>query len=129
MFTPRYPLETARLLIRPLTDADLDDLHAYLKHGNNVARFDFKYVSLPKSTPGFVSRAGAEGELSFDPDTLKPRPPKNKPAHTQADAPAEPAPSPSEVAAPSEAAKTDEAEEHSKTAQRRGHRHSPWESW
>ncbi len=89
----------------------LDDLHAYLKHGNNVARFDFKYVSLPKSTPGFVSRAGAEGELSFDPDTLKPRPQKNKPAPTQADAPAEPAPSPSEAAAPAEAAKTNEAEE------------------
>ena len=89
----------------------LDDLHAYLKHGNNVARFDFKYVSLPKSTPGFVSRAGAEGELSFDPDTLKPRPPKNKPAPTQADAPAEPAPSQNEVAAPVEAAKTVETED------------------
>ena len=28
-FTPQYPLETARLVIRPLTDADLDDMHAY----------------------------------------------------------------------------------------------------
>ena len=47
--------------------AGLDDLHAYLKHGNNVAQFNFNYISLPKVSPGFVSRTGAEGELSFDP--------------------------------------------------------------
>ena len=29
MYLPTYPLETARLLIRPLADDDLDDLHAY----------------------------------------------------------------------------------------------------
>ena len=29
MYTPAYPLETARLVIRPLTDGDVDDLYAY----------------------------------------------------------------------------------------------------
>ncbi|MGI4755882.1 MAG: type IV secretion system DNA-binding domain-containing protein, partial [Janthinobacterium lividum] len=88
----------------------LDDLHAYLKHGNNVARFDFKYVSLPKSTPGFVSRAGAEGELMFDPDTLKPRPPKTPVTPKEADAPAEPEPSPATPVAPAVAAETVDTE-------------------
>ena len=31
----------------------LDDRHAYLKLGNNVARFDFDYLDLPTPTPGF----------------------------------------------------------------------------
>ena len=71
--------------------AGLDDLHAYLKHGNNVAQFNFNYISLPKVSPGFVSRTGAEGELSFDPDTLKPRPPKPGAGSKQAGAAAAPA--------------------------------------
>ena len=52
----------------------LDDRHAYLKLGNNVARFDFDYLDLPTPTPAFVSRHSADGEMSFDPDTLQPRP-------------------------------------------------------
>jgi len=51
----------------------LDDRHAYLKLGNNVARFDFDYLDLPTPTAGFVPRKSADGEMSFDPDTLKPR--------------------------------------------------------
>jgi hypothetical protein len=51
----------------------LDDRHAYLKLGNNVARFDFDYLDLPTPTPSFVPRKSADGEMSFDPDTLKPR--------------------------------------------------------
>jgi hypothetical protein len=51
----------------------LDDRHAYLKLGNDVARFDFDYLDLPTRTPGFVPRRSADGEMSFDPDTLKPR--------------------------------------------------------
>jgi hypothetical protein len=54
----------------------LDDLHAFLKLGNDVARFDFDYLDLPTPTQGFVPRNSAEGEMSFDPDTLKPRRPK-----------------------------------------------------
>ncbi len=88
----------------------LDDLHAYLKHGNNVARFNFNYVSLPRSNPGFVSLAGAEGELVFDPDTLKPRPPKTPATPKEADAPAEPVPSSAAAAAPPVAAGTVEVE-------------------
>jgi len=54
----------------------LDDRHAYLKLGNNVARFDFDYLDLPTPTPAFVSRQSADGEMSFDPDTLQPRRPQ-----------------------------------------------------
>jgi hypothetical protein len=50
----------------------LDDRHAYLKLGNDVARFDFDYLDLPTPTPGFLQRSSADGEMSFDPDTLKP---------------------------------------------------------
>jgi hypothetical protein len=54
----------------------LDDRHAYLKLGNDVARFDFDYLDLPTPTPGFVPRRSADGEMSFDPDTLTPRRPQ-----------------------------------------------------
>jgi type IV secretory pathway TraG/TraD family ATPase VirD4 len=54
----------------------LDDRHAYLKLGNNVARFDFDYLDLPTTTPGFIPRKSADGEMSFDPDTLAPRRPQ-----------------------------------------------------
>ncbi len=65
----------------------LDDRHAYLKLGNNVARFDFDYLDLPTPTPAFVSRRSADGEMSFDPDTLQPRRP-----HTPVIEEADPAP-------------------------------------
>jgi hypothetical protein len=51
----------------------LDDRHAYLKLGNLVARFDFDYLDLPTPTSGFLPRRSADGEMSFDSDTLKPR--------------------------------------------------------
>ena len=51
----------------------LDDRHAYLKLGNLVARFDFDYLDLPTPTPAFLPRRSPDGEMSFDPDTLKPR--------------------------------------------------------
>ena len=54
----------------------LDDRHAYLKLGNNVARFAFDYMDLPTPTQGFLPRKSPDGEMSFDPDTLKPRAPK-----------------------------------------------------
>jgi hypothetical protein len=50
----------------------LDDRHAYLKLGNNVARFAFDYLDLPTPTTGFIPRKMADGGLSFDPDTLEP---------------------------------------------------------
>jgi len=48
----------------------LDDRHAYLKLGNNVARFAFDYMDLPTPTPGFLPRKTAGG-LRFNPDTLE----------------------------------------------------------
>jgi hypothetical protein len=54
----------------------LDDRHAYLKLGNNVARFDFDYLDLPTLTTGFIPRKYADGGMSFDPDTLEPRRPE-----------------------------------------------------
>ena len=59
----------------------LDDRHAYLKLGNNVARFDFDYLDLPTPTPGFIPRKYADGGMSFDPDTLEPR----RPAYLSSD--------------------------------------------
>jgi hypothetical protein len=52
--------------------AGLDDQHAYLKLGNNVARFAFDYLDLPTQTIDFIPRKMADGGLSFDPDTLEP---------------------------------------------------------
>jgi type IV secretory pathway TraG/TraD family ATPase VirD4 len=57
----------------------LDDRHAYMKLGNNVARFAFDYMDLPKSTPKFIPRISCDNELSFNPDTLKPRRPVASP--------------------------------------------------
>lgn len=51
----------------------LDDRHAYLKLGNDVARFDFDYLDLPTPTSSFIARKSADGAMSFDPDTLQPR--------------------------------------------------------
>jgi type IV secretory pathway TraG/TraD family ATPase VirD4 len=63
----------------------LDDRHAYLKLGNNVARFAFDYMDLPTPTPGFIPREAAGGGLSFDPDTLEPRPLKSPVRKEQAE--------------------------------------------
>jgi hypothetical protein len=49
----------------------LDDRHAYLKLGNNVARFAFEYMDLPTPTSGFLPRKTGGG-LGFNPDTLEP---------------------------------------------------------
>jgi hypothetical protein len=87
----------------------LDDLHAYLKHGNNVARFDFKYLNLRKTNFGFIERGGAEGELSVDPDTLEPVMPKSTATPKQAEAPSEPAPQPAATVVP-EPVETEPAE-------------------
>jgi hypothetical protein len=51
----------------------LENRHAFLKLGNNVARFQFDYMDLPLNTPGFIPRRDDEDELPFDPRTLAPR--------------------------------------------------------
>ena len=51
----------------------LENRHAFLKLGNNVARFSFEYMDMPLTTPGFVPRKVEDDELPFDPKTLQPR--------------------------------------------------------
>ncbi|MEO6804851.1 MAG: type IV secretion system DNA-binding domain-containing protein [Edaphobacter sp.] len=51
----------------------LENRHAFLKLGNNVARFHFEYMDVAQSTPGFVPRRVEDDELPFDPKTLQPR--------------------------------------------------------
>ena len=49
----------------------LDDKHAFLKLGNNVARFNFHYLDMPKTIPAFMPRRVENDELEFDPKTLQ----------------------------------------------------------
>jgi type IV secretory pathway TraG/TraD family ATPase VirD4 len=51
----------------------LENRHAFLKLGNNVAHFHFDYMDMPQNTPGFVPRKGGEDDLPFDPRTLEPK--------------------------------------------------------
>jgi type IV secretory pathway TraG/TraD family ATPase VirD4 len=51
----------------------LENRHAFLKLGNNVARFHFEYMDVPQTTPGFVPRRVEDDELPFDPKTLAPK--------------------------------------------------------
>jgi type IV secretory pathway TraG/TraD family ATPase VirD4 len=51
----------------------LENRHAFLKLGNNVARFSFEYMDVPLTTPGFIPRTVEDDELLFDPKTLQPR--------------------------------------------------------
>ena len=51
----------------------LEDKHAFLKLGNNVVRFNFDYLDIPKPVPAFVPRTVENDELEFDPKTLKPK--------------------------------------------------------
>ena len=63
----------------------LADKHAFLKLGNNVARFAFAYCDLPAIARDFQPRNVEDDELGFDPHTLTPKP---KPASPRPDLPA-----------------------------------------
>ena len=41
----------------------LENRHAFLKLGNNVAHFHFDYMDLPQTTPGFIPRKGDEDDF------------------------------------------------------------------
>jgi type IV secretory pathway TraG/TraD family ATPase VirD4 len=59
----------------------LENRHAFLKLGNNVARFHFEYMDVPQTTPAFLPRKVEDDELRFDPLTLVPKAsPEVKPA-------------------------------------------------
>jgi hypothetical protein len=55
--------------------AGLEDRHAFLKLGNNVARFVFDFLDAPGETEEFVARKSEDDELAFDRRTLAPRRP------------------------------------------------------
>ena len=60
-------------LVMDFEIAGLADRHAYLKHGNNVARFGFHYLDIPAVHPAFVPRTAESDELAFDRKTLEPK--------------------------------------------------------
>jgi hypothetical protein len=53
-------------LVIPSEISGLDDQHAYLKLGNNVARFDFDYIDLEVHAPFFIPRNSEDDRLRFD---------------------------------------------------------------
>jgi len=55
----------------------LPDLHAFLKHGNEVARFSFAYNDIPATQPAFLPRPLEDDDLAFDPKTLTKKPPQS----------------------------------------------------
>ncbi len=56
--------------------AGLEDLHAFLKLGNNVTRFSFPHMDRPLIAPSFVARDIPEGDMWLNP--LAPAEPKPK---------------------------------------------------
>jgi hypothetical protein len=55
----------------------LPDRHAFLKHGNHVARFSFAYSDIPATQPAFLPRPLEDDDLAFDPKTLLKKPPQS----------------------------------------------------
>jgi len=55
----------------------LPDLHAFLKHGNEVARFSFAYNDIPATQSAFLPRPLEDDDLAFDPKTLTKKPPQS----------------------------------------------------
>jgi len=49
----------------------LDDLHAFMKHGNFVTRFSFPYLDVPSTKTQFEPRELPGEKLNFDPKTLQ----------------------------------------------------------
>jgi len=55
----------------------LPDLHAFLKHGNDVARLSFAYNDIPATQPAFLPRPVEDDNLAFDPKTLAKKAPQS----------------------------------------------------
>jgi type IV secretory pathway TraG/TraD family ATPase VirD4 len=53
-------------LVMPSEISGLEDRCAFLKLGNNVARFDFDYLDLADETAAFIPRNSADDRLKFD---------------------------------------------------------------
>jgi hypothetical protein len=63
-------------LVIPSEITGLDDRHAFLKLGNNVARFDFDYIDLEANTAPFIPRNSEDDRLRFDRRTFLPLSPE-----------------------------------------------------
>ncbi|TQS30885.1 GNAT family N-acetyltransferase [Microbispora sp. KK1-11] len=69
MFTPPYPITTPRLVLRPFTEADLDDLHAF--HSlPEVARYLYWDARTREETKAALDRKIACASLGEDGDVL-----------------------------------------------------------
>ena len=94
----------------------LENRHAFLKLGNNVARFHFEYMDVAQTTPGFVPRKVEDDELPFDPKTLVPK--ASAPATQSIDLEAAtPAPAPGPTASITATEDEDDAEPDGPTAE------------
>jgi hypothetical protein len=94
----------------------LENRHAFLKLGNNVARFHFEYMDVAQTTPGFVPRKVEDDELPFDPKTLAPK--ASAPVNPSVDLEAAtPAPAPTPTPSVAEPEDEEDAEEDEPTAE------------
>ncbi|MGC2162266.1 MAG: type IV secretion system DNA-binding domain-containing protein [Silvibacterium sp.] len=69
----------------------LEDLHAFMKHGNYVTRFSFPYLDVPSTEIQFDPRELPGERLNFDPKTLRKIDPVQPVAQPQNSSPATPA--------------------------------------
>jgi hypothetical protein len=61
-------------LVMPSEISGLDDLRAYLKYGNYVARFSFPYIEMQTKQQAFIERAMDDFlPRSFDPRDVVPK--------------------------------------------------------
>jgi hypothetical protein len=68
-------------LVLPSEISGLQDLRAFLKYGNWVARFSFPYVALEEKHPGFIERS--MDDLIVPPTVLESESPE-EPGHNLA---------------------------------------------
>jgi hypothetical protein len=74
--------------------AGLEDLHSFLKLGNNVTRFSFPHMDRPLIAPSFVPRDIPETDMWLNPLAPAPTPPPPSPTPPPPSLPSEATPPP-----------------------------------
>jgi RimJ/RimL family protein N-acetyltransferase len=69
MLNPTYPIETDRLLLRPYTDTDLDDLYAF-RSRPDVVRFLYEEVQSREEVAAALERRKKRGQLAKEGEGL-----------------------------------------------------------